>query len=333
LVELITRRELSKRAPWYDRQVAVLKQSPARKLDFIFVGSSRVQAAVNAETFAATAAPHLGRTPTAANFGRGSSTLMQHYWGVRSLIAAAPQRFAGSVVFVEAVEGIPVHSFPYETPYVNGQPQLIIPVLQSSDLGAFWQTQTPTQTKAVMTAQWFLRGSQALTHRQWVGESLVKLGSDAFVKLGRRLNYVQTPQAAAPAMSEGGGIKLDPEAMRAAADFAQSYTAAEFKNQQPLRDWDETVIHALVQTVQQAGGRVIFFNVPMHSLMAAPSQTPTRIADRQHFAAVAAQWQTPLLTADFHPTDSDFPDVWHLSLAKAKPYTQALAKAYLALNP
>jgi hypothetical protein len=316
-------------AAWYDREEAALKErvkprADVPTIDAIFLGSSRVQAAIDAETFAAELQSRLGRPARVLNFGMGHTTLAEHYWGVRNLIdAAGPGGFRGCTVFVEAAGGMPVGSTWDDLPYQADQPQLLLPVMRAGDLGRLWHAPAGIQEKALLTARWALRGSAALAHKERVREQVVNRGAQVFAS-----RFEPRDEAGGASMAEAGGIKVDAESIKAARDYALTFAAEEMKSERPYGDWDRTIAHDLVEMVKAAGGRVVFFDVPRHPISGAPLRTPVRLEDRKRFEAAAARWGTPVIAAEFAAADEDFPDVWHLGLAKAKPFSVALARAY-----
>jgi len=339
-LEMATRRAMLHQSAWYDRQAAALRREPTAgpRLGFIFIGNSRVREAIDVDAFNATVVAALEKANGGSaaapalviNFGMGHSTLAEHYLGVRNLIEAAPQRFRGCVVFVDAPEGMPHQAFWDRDLYLQEQPQILLPVLRASDLGRLWQGNGGVEDKCALTVRWLLSGSAAISHRERMHEELT---ARAATSIAKRLGMTAEPAAPAgapAALSGEGGIKSDQRAMRAARAYATRVSAQEIATEAPLGDWDRSIEHDLVELVTRAGGRVVFFAVPSHSVAAAPSHTPLREADRRHFAEVAARWGTPVLKTDFVTTDEDFPDVWHLRLVKAKPFSEALARAYLA---
>lgn len=82
--------------------------------------------------------------------------------------------------------------------------------------------------------------------------------------------------------------------------------------------------------MQGAGGRIVFFEVALHSAQAAVYQTPVRRADRAHFAGEARRWGCPVIRPCFPVRDEDFPDVMHLARSRAPLYAAALAQSWPA---
>lgn len=335
-VEVLTRQALRGQAIWYDREEEVIHRhsGPTPAIDALFIGSSRVQAAIDAAEFARALAVRMGREPTVLNFGMGHSTLIEHYWGVRNLIDIAPDKFRGCTVFVELTCGLPATTSWNDLPYGPEQPQLMLPVLRSQDVGHLWHAPIDLQGKLLLTGRWALRGSAALARRERVREQVVIRGAGAVARIAEHHGWAgdPAPVQGVAAMSEEGGIKVDSRAVAAARDYAASFAQRESRDQASVADWDKTVAHDLVELVNRAGGEVIFFEVPMHPVMAAPYETAIRMEDRRRFREAAARWHAPILSADFHARDEDFPDIWHLSVTQAKPYTAALARAFLAMK-
>jgi hypothetical protein len=336
-VELVTRRVLRGQAIWYDREEEVVRRhtGPTPAIDALFIGTSRVQAAIDAKEFARILAGHLGREPVVLNFGMGHSTLTEHYWGVRNLIAAAaPDKLRGCTFFVELTCGLPQTLSWDDLPYVADQPQLMLPVLRRADLPRLWHAPIDVQGKLLLTGRWALHGSAALARGERVREQIVTRGARAAATLAERHGWASDPLAdeGAADLSREGGIKVDARAVAAARDFATRIVERDLQDQTPVADWDKTVAHDLVEMVIAAGGQVVFFEAPMHRLTVTPYETAIRMEDRRRFGEAAARWQAHILSPDFHARDEDFPDIWHLSATQAKPYSAALAHAFLAMK-
>src|SRR5262245_14104188 len=131
-------RHTSDRVPsWYgaaDRLAAI------RPVQAVFVGSSRVQAAILPSAFER-ALGERGRPGTAAlNLARGYTTDAEHYLGLRNLLAAHPDRLRGITVFAEAPGGLPWPTRWDNAPWaMAAQPWMLVDLLQPADLPRFWQ--------------------------------------------------------------------------------------------------------------------------------------------------------------------------------------------------
>src|SRR5215471_20978841 len=103
--EACVRRTVDRVPLWYGAADALAAQG---RVDVLFVGSSRVEAAVVPEEFEAAVLARSGRSLRTLNLGRGSSTDVEHYLGVRDLLERHPESLLGVRVFWEAPGGVPV---------------------------------------------------------------------------------------------------------------------------------------------------------------------------------------------------------------------------------
>src|SRR5262249_22993251 len=87
LVEALVRTTTDRMPLWYGAAERVAERD---RVDVIFVGSSRVLAAVLTDAFSETVALQTGYRPRTLNLGRGYTTLIEHYLGLRNLLLTHP---------------------------------------------------------------------------------------------------------------------------------------------------------------------------------------------------------------------------------------------------
>jgi hypothetical protein len=303
---------------------------PDRPLDYIFVGSSRVGCSIDADYFAAQMSRHLGRPAQAINFGIGYSQMQHHYLNLRNYFRNHPGQVRGCVVFIESAGAFPEPTS-WQSPWCHPAcPDILLPLLRGRDLPRLWKTQPGPERRRLVLA--YLTGKVALlSNRQRIGNAVMRRARGLVVE---RLNPLSPPPppaaTAAPAdLRAAGGVRTDHAGVAFARQLAISLAQNELRCQIPIRGWDGLVIADVVKLVRQAGGRVVFFSMPLHPVQAAAlAETAVRRADHHHFLEKARAWGTPYIEPDIVTGDEDFPDCWHLRASRVAEYTRKLAEAW-----
>lgn len=291
---------------WYPKAEAALNGRPARAL---FIGSSRVSAAIDVERFAAMAGIPADLT---INVGQGFSAVAAHALGIRRLSERG--LLAGATVFVEAPLGVvDPATWSHKWYHVEG-PHFLLSVLEGRDLPALWRSAQPVEEKFAASGRWLFKPAWISIYRE---DIRVRSLSRAYALAGLSLR--------APADERGVRRDVDDLSRIRVAAIQAGLDSA---NAPIVGDWSATVVAWIVRRVQQSGGRVVFYDMPMSTPMAivtAATRENARTLARQ-----AAQWQVPMLTPDVAFTDADYPDLWHLSVPASLRFTDALAAAWLA---
>lgn len=305
--EALLRGGLYERPRWYPRAIEALDGRPARVL---FIGSSRVSAAIDVRRFStATGTPE----DLTLNVGQGFSTVTAHALGIRRLSERGLLR--GTTVFMEAPQGV-VDTSTWTTPWyqIEGA-HFLMSVIEGRDLPGLWRSTQSVEEKLGASGRWLLSPSWIAVYRE-----------DVRVRALAR-TYALAGLSAAPPPDDQRGVRRDVDDMsriRAAAigvglDIAQM---------PPVADWSSTVVAWIVRRVQESGGQVVFYHMPMSTPMAIGSATVQQNA--RTLAAQAMRWNVPVLKADVAFVDADFPDLWHLSVPASARFTDALAAAWQA---
>lgn len=297
---------------------------------FYFVGSSRVAAAVDETTFTATLGSE-AHPVQALNLGQGASTMPMHYLGLEKLSRARPSFLRGSVVFIEAPGGLP-DPRRWDSSWVYDQyPLTILPVLDLTSLRRFLsESRTPFSVRAYTAAAYFSHGCRFIPQAR---DRLMATG-DRKVERGLRAVGAFGPPQPQGELTEAGGIQTGLNRIQLARAGAIADTKRLIAEQQPLGDWQTTVVADIVRLVQSRGGSVVFFEIPISSVQAEEYRTPLRQRERLAFAGQAREWKTTLLAPAVALPDEAFPDLWHLDKPGAAVFTEQLARAYSAsLHP
>jgi hypothetical protein len=329
LAEAYVRTTVDRVPQWYRAAERIAAQEPVRAL---FVGSSRVQAAIVPRAFEeAVAARGEGRRRS-LNLARGHTTDAEHYLGLRRVLAGDPAHLRGVVVFVEAPGGLAWGSSWSKSNWgFEEQPGILVEVMELGDVPALWRsTGLKRETRAHVTLRTLFRPI-ALLHRRerlrdhWNARVLPALAS------GRLPDPVPEPVLGADLEGPGpaSSIREDPASFENARASAREVGAALLQNQVPFRDWTGTIEEDLVRLVQSHGGRVVFFEPPQSEVFLRTYRTPTREGDIAAFAEQARRWGACLVRPELHTTDEDFPDLWHLHASRAPEFSAALANAWV----
>lgn len=332
VAEGCARRSVDHVPRWYGAAEALAAQGP---ISALFIGSSRVEAAVAPLEFEDEAARLGGLRGRALNLGRGYSTDAMHWFGVRNLLLEHPHNLRGVAVFVEVPGGLPFTSSWRTSPWARAeQPWMLAEVLRRRDLAGVWRSSgLDFETRLHLLARFTLRPLSLLRRRERVRETALEAA--AALSQGRRPRWPVAPPLGADLAGPGvGSIRTDNEAVQAARRLAQEFARQmrgwEGRPQAPMRGFQHTVLASLVALVNAHGGQVVFFVPPQGEVFLATYRTPLRSEDRRLFAEQARAWNALLLDPEFPYDDSDLPDLWHLRPERAPEFSRALARAWVA---
>lgn len=310
-------------AQWYPQVTRQLDGAPAR---YMFVGSSRVGVGVAVIAFAEAQppAPSGGIGPV-YNMGLGFSTVIGHAIGLRRMADQGLLR--GSLVFVEAPEGIPDTSTWRDRWYYREAPSRLVSVAGPRDLPGLWQSGMSVDDKIGATARTALKGSRLAVH----AETIRVNGLAAAYQQAARLRAALAPERESTGRLE---LRDDSGARGDVDDFARIRAAAVEEGRRMLdeqvavADWDQTVVAGIAGIVRAGGGEVVFFEMPLSPPMRLAAESDTGRLNARTFRAWAAARGIRVLEQrrDF-PADA-FPDVWHMSAPAADMFTQDLIEAW-----
>jgi len=306
---------------WYAAEAEEVRSLPAATAEVVFVGSSRVAAAVDAPGFAERCGEALGRPMHGVNAGRGSSTAAMHALGLRAMWSAGDLR--GAVVLIEAAGGVagitPGWSDAWgETWAGSGYAAMIVPYLRLRDLPELLGSAAPREEKLMLA----LLSTCHLCEYFWVrrGNALkrAELGVDRLL----------APSTTEPSeLSAAGGVRNDAAGIEALRRTAEQLARDDMRRQTPVGDWEGTAVAHLVRWVEDHGGQARFFVMPLSPVQQPMLETTVRQRDRDAFVLAAKRWGSPVVDVPFETTGDDFPDNWHMRHSRAAAYTAALVSA------
>jgi hypothetical protein len=322
---MIVRRTVDRVPLWYAAADRVADRDEVRAL---FVGSSRTAAAIAASAFERAAGQRASRRVRSLNLGRGASTLVEHYFGIRRLFERHPDHLRGVQVFVESMAGAP-DCVTWDDEWAHeDQPALLFEVMPVRELPRYWRTRTPVEEKVAVTLRSFTRPLRFIRRRERFRELLT-------VTAAQRVAAGQWRDAFATA-DVGVGDDLegwDPEVTRTEQEWdalrrRQQEAANERRARQTFAPWEGSVEDDLVSLVRAHGGEVYFFELPLHSVLRWGLSSPARTEHARRFERWCASRGIADLTPEFRYTDADLPDWSHLDSARAPEFSRALARAW-----
>ena len=302
---------------WYP---SAIEQAAGQPLGLLFVGSSRVQAAIDTSRVAA-ARPG-NDTRLVFNAGQGFSTVIEHALGLRRLANRGLLR--GTTVFIEAPGGIPDDSRWSDRWYYQEMPDFLLSVMEEGDLRALWRSQMSQEDKIAASIRGTFRSSQIVTYHE-----LMRVRFLSWVD--RRYRAVASGPALPVTPLElraAGGVRTDLDDRNRIRLEATLEGDRMVREQLPVTDWDARVVGTIVETVRRGGGTVVFFETPLSGPMRRASETPVGLENRRRFLAQTAAWGLRMIPLGHTFPDDDFPDVWHLSARASSVFTDELMAAW-----
>ncbi len=316
---------------WYPGAELTLKH---HKVDYVFLGSSRVAAAVNRRVFMKCMEAELGRKVVAINLGQGYSTIQQHYLGLRNLLEKYPDSFKNFTVFFEAPGGVVNYYYYSKWSYdwVNsGQSQLLTPLLRPADLFHFFmRSSEDLDTKTYVVLKYYLNGLKIIRLRERVKDKIdTKLMEWLEKILVRRLNMLPSVPGKKLDLTESGGVRINAQNLFESQAIGVRMVEEELRRLHLCFYWDSTVFGELVQLIKAHGGKVMFFKMPISSLRNRVYVTKLHAGNQAIFKDFLKKWDAQVLYPDFKTTDEDFPDFSHLRFSRSTEYSEKLATAYI----
>jgi hypothetical protein len=290
----------------------VLQEAQHAPIDMLFIGDSRVRAAIFPTRFAF-ALQKLGhRRVNVLNLGLGYTTLTEHYLGLKRLVKLFPDKLRGATVFIDLAYGVP-NLTGWNSEWAHElAPLFLSSLLDIQSTIQYWQQGTdPIGTKGYITlaAAWHTMARIAKTRTDvidagelWTARHISQQIAAGGPSLTRTLQSV----TAVAGPWEAPGI-VKPEV------------------------WRASVLYSLVDLIHEAGGETIFYQVPSHP--AATPDSPWKQRIRANLNRVAAPLNARVLNVPFPVTGRDFPDIAHLAFHRAPQFTDQLAEAYMHSAP
>ncbi len=311
---------------WYGPLIDAYRQG--YKANFLFVGTSRTRAAIHPDTWDGVMAQALHVRTSTVNLGMGWCTPMEHWHGLRKLLAEFPDALRGTAVLLEAGDGIGYPERWDGNWIVEDRRDLLVPYMDRSDLPRLWKSKTPLEARLSIAVDLLVPAFDQFPRlRHLVRSDIDSAGQGLVDGIWQKAD---DSVATNSDLSSAGGVRTDLKGVELAMHLADTLAAADLHDQKPYGDWDSTVQADIVRLVKDAGGIPIFVKIPFSPVQAAPLRTSLREADRKTFQVALSRWRLPpVVEADFPTTSDDFPDKWHLRKTLAPAFTKTLALAFV----
>jgi hypothetical protein len=315
---------------WYGPVIDYAKQGG--RFSYLFLGTSRTRAAIRPDVFDTAMTRAIGAPTLSVNLGMGWCRMSEHYFGLRRLLETAPGILRGVVVFLEAPSALPEYSTWRSDWIVADRTDLLTPYIHKRDLWKLWrESTTEAGMKFVITANLVAPFMEHIPRvRQHALPDLDTLLQKAFAPLMALAKPEESDAGAASDLATEGGIRADAKGVETARDLAIRMAREETEKQEPWADYDKTIVAEILRMVREAGGYVVFLDMPLSPVQQAPYDTPLRLGEREAFQGTLKAWNCIMLKPELALTESDFPDLWHLRKSLAPEFTLAVANGFIA---
>ncbi len=278
--------------------------------DFIFIGSSRVGAAIDTVAFTQEWEKLSGKKVKAINLGRGYSTMMQHYLGLKQYFKILKAKSVPMpMILVEAPEGFP---FIRDQWFYEDDPSPLVPVMDHDHFLEFWKSETPFMSKIDFSLRYFSVSYDRF--RAYQPSWFARL-EEIFIK---------------PEMldiADRAGIRKEKAFVNMAKALAKETLEKEVKNQEPYKEPASQTLVKIDQLAKLYGTDFIPYFMPLSEVQKVSEYTPIRIKDRNRIKSIFAIKNWQIVNLDFPIRKGDFPDDWHLVASRAPDFSKALSKA------
>ena len=320
--------------PWVMRRegayAGVLAFPPDRHVDLVFIGVSRVEAAINSSAFDDVVSKATGKPFYSLNMGGGNRIPCVHYYGLRNLFRTYPEKFKGCTVLIEAPFGTPAWS-KWQDPWLDDDHARMVMSNVSADALPGLLAREPGLPNRLHIFELYAEKHSALVfyrgliRRRLEGKLTTKLTTTL-----DSLHLIEHEDARRNIdVNTSGDIRVDPGAVEVGrlAMLREIHNAR--TNPVTVEDWNQTIIGDIRKLVESNGGRVVLFDMPVHDSFREIYSLPSYSAMHELLERQRREWNVPIIKADFHYTNLDFPDYWHLSSNRSDEFSSRLADAWL----
>ena len=302
----------------------IFTKKPTEHVDYLFIGSSRVTATINPSVFMR---EDSGKIAIVA--GRGFSTAGTHYLSLKHRLSKYPDYLKNATVFIEypGVGNVPSASYfvnkkssvVYKT-YSDEVPDKIMAHFSLADMNLallkdfLMNADNPLSAKMTMAGLFF---SSTYRNSALVKEKIIKLDTPFFQKESTNL-------------TTEGGIRTDQidfVIQQALDTIAPGALDRELSHLLTVENLNKSALASLIELIVQNGGNPILYHVPVHSL---GPITDKRILNGIKILEqwVDAQKITVIENDKFTYSNSDFPDIFHLSINRRDEFSYLLFQKF-----
>jgi len=304
-----------------DQIIGKYKKTLAERIDYLFIGSSRVAAAIDAREIET-----LEINSNVINAGRGYSTGGINYMALKSLLRRNKNIFKGSKVCIELPGGTAYErNFNTYAYHVDERmPHLILPYINLPDLVKFLKYSNNSLSIKIQVIGFY--SSSFYRTVPFIKENRKKISS-------KITDVLADNHENGGNISSSGGIKSDSRAILEARKLAIQWAEEnidEQKGQQPVtfNDLDNSMLNAINELIKSNGGELILYDMPISSTQQRIYETKLSQENKDIFDQWAQINGIRIIhLPDFEYHDNDFPDLWHLSSERKKEFTIDLYNA------
>jgi hypothetical protein len=299
--------------------------NPTTKVDYLFIGTSRVPATINDKVFCGS-----NNEKAAVVAGRGYMTAGIHYQALQNRLKKYPQYLNNAIVFLEYPDPL-IYTNPFSDDELrvsedqtNGKSRshLILPHLDWSSFCVFIsQSKNSLLTRLEMIPLFI---SSAYRTSYFLNEQWIKLEQPIINKPNTLL-------------ATEGGIRNDniDFANQLALEMAEK--ASINTDSSPVLTYDmlnRSSLNKIASLVKENNGKVCMYEIPLHSLQNKLLHNPKLIRDKEVFEEWLKEKDIAIIRcSDFKYCDNDFPDTWHLSKSRRDEFSMLLFNAIKNMDP
>ncbi len=326
VAELAVRQWGYTKTSWYRGLSSHMKT--VEKLDVIFIGSSRVAAAIDSNVF------DIKTGLTSYNIGVGPSKLQSHYFLLRKLFKEYPTKTKGIKVLLEAPYMLPSFTNWSDQWFADEQPQYLINVLNFADLSKLFQSDIDLEKKLLVTFRKLFDWSYLFSYRERIRNGVLSKMKNLFQRSLLQIGIGKKQESKQVDLVSAGGIRTDAIGVNLIKERTITSVAKRMTKQKPIKDWGNTVVSSLITLSKESGGELILFNMPLSTIQGKEYQTEIRHNDREFFQETYLQTDIiKALTFRASYPDKEFPDLLHLAKSKRVDYTTIVSNSFFKMFP
>lgn len=292
----------------------------SKNADFIFIGSSRVPASINAFLFSEISGKK------AINAGRGYMTFGVHYQALKNKVKNHSNFLKNSIVLVEYAYGPQwASSFlddqmlvfePKLLGYDKPMPQLMLPHLSLNSLMEFLKTSNNTISVKIQ---------MLLLHSSFYRSSV--FSQEKYNILSDKFLFADKNKKKEALVSVGGikntNFEIPKEKAKVYAKLAQDII--ESNPELSFEILNNSSLFALNKFIKTNGGLLVLFKMPLHSVQENIGSSKKASLNKIVFEDWLKIIDIPIVNnTNFKYDDTDFPDYWHLSEQRRDEFTELL---------
>lgn len=305
-----------------ENTISFFPDSDTPHVDYLFIGSSRIPATINASLLS-----KLAGGATVVNAGRGLITPGIHYQAVTRKIENHPEYLRNANVFVETFGfGNFLNSFETDRLRVyesfdegmrDPRPNLLLPHLDFKALVQFFKvSQNSFWVKLDMV---FLQSS-IYRSSQLINEKFNKTGDMRLLGTFEK------------SLTDEGGIRSnDLKYLSNRARIIAENEKERLRLEVPLSvdQLNKSTLWHFNKLVKENGGRLYLYEVPLHSIQKEVYSSEKSELNKRIFDSWCKDHNIEIVSAhDFQYSDDDFPDIWHLGLNRRDEFTTKLYSSF-----